>query len=436
MFFRLLRQSFLQGYSRKALMSLTVALMATLITALCALSVDVGDKMAMEMKSYGSNIRVTPKSETMPLVIDGIDYNPLKGSGDLDEADLPKIKDIFWRNNIVGLAPRLALSVTVAGDVTDGSAEASLIGTYFDHPVPLPDDPAYRTGVRTINPFWHVEGAWPDEESAGEVLVGQELARRLDVAPGDALQLHDPSRAAGPPRSVIVSGILVTGGDEDRALVGPLALVQDMAGRNGRMQSVDVSALTVAENDLSRKASSGSDELTPEEYDVWYCTAYVSAIAHQIEEAIPGVSARPIWQVASGEGAVIGRIQTLLLVVSMAAIAAAAMAVAALTGTTVGERAAEIGLMKALGADPLEIHLLFMAEAAVIGMIGGLVGLLAGFGVTQGIGWSVFGVGVDVRPIIVPVVLTVSVATVLIGSIPPARAISALLPVEVLHGRR
>lgn len=435
MFVRLLRQSFLEGHSRKALMTLTVALTATLVTALFALSIDVGDKMAMEMKSYGSNIRVTPKSETMPLVIDGIDYNPLKGRDHLNEADLPKIKDIFWRNNIVGLAPRFALSVTLAGQ-GGGGPETSLIGTYFDHPVPLPDDPGYRTGVRVINPFWGVEGAWPDETSADEVLAGQELARRAGLKPGDTLVLRDAAQPDAPPRNVTVSGILTTGGDEDRALVGPLALVQQMAGRPGQMQSVDVSALTVAENDLSRKASSGSDDLTPEEYDVWYCTAYVSAIAHQIEEAIPSVSARPIWQVASGEGAVIGRIQTLLLVVSIAAVAAAAMAVAALTGTTVSERAAEIGLMKALGAAPLEIHLLFMAEAAIIGVIGGLIGLLAGFAVAQGIGWSVFGIGVEVRPIIVPVVLVISVATVLIGSIPPARAIAGLLPVEVLHGRR
>lgn len=430
MFLRLLRQSFRRGYARKALMAVTVAMTATLVTALIALSVDVGDKMTVEMKSYGSNIRVTPRTETMPLVIDGRDYNPLKGRDDLDEADLPRVMDIFWRNNIVGMAPRLTLAVE-----TEDGASVTLIGTWFEHPLPLPDDAGYRTGVRAINPFWQVEGRWPDESAAREVLAGQALARRLGIMTGDSLRLADPARPQAPPLVVSVSGILATGGEEDQALVAPLALAQQMAERPGRFQSLDVSALTVPENELSRKAGRDMDELSREEYDLWYCTAYVSAIAHQIEEVIPSVSARPIWQVASGEGEVIGRIQMLLVMVSAAAVAAAAVAVAALAGTTVKERAAEIGLMKALGAAEIEIHLLFMAEAAIIGAAGGLIGLAAGFAVAQGIGWSVFGTSVEVRPVIVPVVLAIAVATVLIGSIAPARTISRLLPVKVLHGR-
>lgn len=432
MLVRMLRQSFLAGRRRKLLAAVTVGLAATLITTLFALSVDVGDKMALEMKSYGSNIRVTPRTETMPMIIDGVDYNPLKGRDFLAEADLPKIKDIFWRNNIVGLAPRLALPVAVGG------AEVTLIGTWFDHPLPLPDEPGYRTGARTISPFWQVTGAWPSEEPADgltEILAGQGIAARLGLIPGATLSLADPDDPAAV-HPAIVTGILAAGGEEDQALIAPLALAQALAGRPGQMQSVEVSALTVAENELSRKASRATEDLSAEEYDVWYCTAYVSSIAHQIEEAVAGTSARPIWQVASGEGAIIGRIQTLLLVVSAAAVLAAAMAVAALASTTVTERAAEIGLMKALGAAPWAIQLLFMSEAAILGLIGGALGLAAGFGLAQAVGWGIFGAGLELRAITVPVVLVVSVAIVLIGSIPPARAIAALLPVEVLHGRR
>ena len=437
MLVRMLRQSFFEGYRRKALAAVTVALAATLITTLFALSVDVGDKMAREMKSYGSNIRVTPKSEATSLVIGGIDYNPLKGRDHLSEADLAKIKDIFWRNNIVGLAPRLSLTVAAApvrdGGAAGGASDVPLVGTYFDHVVALPDDPAWRTGVRTIFPFWKVEGHWPDDASS-DVLIGQDLAYRLALAPGDTLRIQDPARP-GAERTVKVTGLLATGGAEDQAIVAPLGLLQQMTGLAGKVQSVDVSALTVSENDLSRRASRGVETLSTEEYDVWYCTAYVSSIAHQIEEAVPSATARPIWQVASGEGAVIGRIQMLLLVVSLAAVAAAAMAVAALTTTTVSERAREIGLMKALGATAGQVYLLFMGEAVIVGLIGGAIGLAAGFFVAQAIGWSVFGVGVEVQPITVPVVLVVSVLIVLVGSIFPSRAIAALLPVEVLHGR-
>lgn len=435
MLFRMLRRSFFENRHRKALAALTVALAATLITTLFALSVDVGDKMAQEMKSYGSNIRVTPKSETLPLLVGGVDYNPLKGRDTLAEADLANIKDIFWRNNIVGLAPRLSVPVTLSGDGAADSGTVPLTGTYFDHRVPLPDDPAYTTGVRTINPFWKVTGAWPDDEGPDTVLVGASLAERRGIAAGDTLTLAAPSHPDTGPRTVTVSGILSTGGAEDTSIVAPLALAQAMTGLEGRVQSVDVSALTIPENELSGKARRDTGALTSEEYDTWYCTAYVSSIAHQIEEAVVNASARPVWQVASGEGAVIGRIQTLLLVVSVAAVAAAAMGVSALMNTTIMEQAREIGLMKALGATAWQIHLLFVGESMIVGLIGGALGLLAGFGVAQAVGWSVFGSGVAIQPITVPVVLVVSVAIVLIGAILPARSITALEPVEVLHGR-
>lgn len=437
MFLRMLRQSFAGNRKRKALAAATVALSAALITTLFALSVDVGDKMATEMKAYGSNIRVTPRTENMPLIIGGRDFNPLRGRDFISESDLPKLKDIFWRHAIVGFAARLTLPVVAGG--AGAAAEVNLIGTYFDRNVPLPDDLAYRTGVRTVSPFWRVEGAWPDdaaEEGVVGVLIGGALAQRLGAGIGSELTLADPEARNATTGIVRVTGILVTGDVEDEALVAPLGFVQQLAGRPGKIQSIDVSALTVAENDLSRKASRGAEALTPEEYDIWYCTAYVSSIAHQIEEAIAGVSARPIWQVAAGEGAVIGRIQSLLAVVSVAAIIAAAMAVAALTTTTITERAAEIGLMKALGAAPWQIYLLFIGEAVIVGLIGGIAGVVAGYLMAQGVGWSVFGTGVEVRAITVPVVLATSVLTVLVGSLISSREIAALLPVEVLHGRR
>jgi len=439
---RMLRQSFFVGRRRKALAALTVALSATLVTTLFALSVDVGDKMAQEMKSYGSNIRVTPKSEAMSLVVGGVDYNPLKDRETLPEADLWKIKDIFWRNNIVGLAPRLTAPVTARMDGDTTSGRATLIGTYFNQRVPLPDDPEYRTGVKTINPFWEVDGSWPAEPdpddpaaTADQVLVGATLARSLGAAPGDRLTVTLRGAETPTDHTVTVSGILRTGGPEDAAIVAPLALAQALTGLDGRVQSVDISALTIPENELSSKARRDTGSLTAEQYDTWYCTAYVSSIAHQIEEAVVNASARPLWQVAAGEGAVIGRIQTLLLVVSLAAVAAAAMGVSALMNTTILERAREIGLMKALGAAPWEIHALFLGEAVLVGLLGGAVGILCGWGVAQGVGWSVFGSGVAMPPITIPIVLVVSVLTVLAGAVLPARTIARLHPSEVLHGR-
>ena len=437
MFFLMLKQSFFRGRRRKALAAVTIALAASLITALMNLSIDVGDKMSKEMKSYGANINVAPKSETISLEIGGFDYNPLKGRVFINESDLPKIKEIFWHKNIIGFAPSLTATVEIAGA---GKKRIPLIGTNFDKRIPVSGDDEFRTGVKVVYPYWQVRGEWPaDEESSGAsadgILAGALLARELRVRTGDPIKVKTSGDA---PREqvFVVKGILTTGGPEEAALVAPLPSVQRLAGLEGKVQTVSVSALTVPEDTLSRKARHSSDSMNTLEYDRWYCTAYVSSVSHQIEEAIPNVTARPIWQVAAGEGAVIKKIQLLMIVVTIAAFLASGLGISSLMVTTIMERSREIGLMKALGAADREVYLLFLSESAVVGVIGGLLGCAAGAVLSQGIGLGVFGSTVLFSPIVIPVNIAVSVLIALAGSLMPSRLITNVYPAEVLHGRR
>lgn len=419
MFWRVLRQSFFEGRRRKVLAAAAVCLAATLGMALATLSVGVGDKMAQELRAYGANIRVVPKGESLSL--GGLGLNPLKGRETLAEDDLSLIKDIFWRNNIIGLAPFLNAQVEVSG------VRLPLVGTWFSRDVELPDGDLFTVGVRTVAAHWALTGAWP--EKTDEVLLGARLAKRLGLGPGAVLD-------AGPTGRLKVTGVVETGGDEDGAIVADLALAQAVAGLPGRVGAIEVSALTVPENELSTRARHDADKLTTAEYDTWYCTAYVSAIAHQIEEIVVNASARPVWKVAAGEGAVIGKMQVLLVVVTLAAFASAAMGVSALMTATVVERAREIGLMKALGARLVEINGQFLVEAALIGLVGGLLGSALGAVLAQAIGGMVFGQGLPVPWIAVPLVTLAAVLVALAGAAMPARAIARLAPVEVLHGRR
>jgi putative ABC transport system permease protein len=80
------------------------------------------------------------------------------------------------------------------------------------------------------------------------------------------------------------------------------------------------------------------------------------------------------------------RVQLNLLLISLATafVAGVALVVAALgiTNTmlmTVLERTHEIGVMKAVGARDIHIQLIFLVEGALIGLVGGLLGLLAGW---------------------------------------------------------
>ena len=431
MFFLMLRQSFFRGRRRKALATSTIILAASLITALMTISIDVGDKMSRELKSYGANLNLVPKSENLPLEIGGVDYNPLKGEVFLEEQDLTKVKEIFWHNNIAGYAPFLKVPAAVVG--REGGS-VPLVGTYFSRPVTLAGAEEVRTGVREVNPFWQVQGSWPDDEGKGQLLAGAALAKKLSLKAGDRITLRF---ASTPPReeSYAICGILSSGGPEENALVAPLAGVQRLSGHPGKVQSVSVSALTVPEDRLSRKARHGTEALDSLEYDRWYCTAYVSSIAHQLEEVIPNAAARPIWQVAASEGTVVNKIQLLMVVVTIAAFVASGLGISSLMVTTIMERSREIGLMKALGAADWEVHLLFLSESALVGLVGGLIGCGAGGLLAQLIGLSIFGSTVAFAPIVIPVNVVISILIALAGSLVPSRLITKLYPAEVLHGR-
>ncbi|MBS9782568.1 MAG: ABC transporter permease [Arcobacter sp.] len=424
MFFRIVKQSFSQGRKQKLLAIFTILLSSSLITALLNTSIDVGDKMAGELKSYGANINVIPKGQAMSMEIDGVDYNPLKGKIFLEEKYLANIKDIFWRNNIVSFAPFLSKKVALKNYDNE---QVLLKGTYFYRNVPIPDQDDYMTGVRDIFNYWNIKGKMPKDKT-NEVLVGKNIAKKLNIKIGDEIKIKD--------KSLKTVGILDSGSGEDEQIISSLEVAQDIFNLKGKIASIRVSALTVPEDDLSRKSRRNPDALNSLEYDSWYCTAYVSSIAYQIEENYPNSAVKPIWQVAASEGVIINKIQLLMAVVTLAAIFASAMGISSLMGTTIIERAKEVGLIKALGATLWEVYLLFLTEAAIIGLIGGVLGFLFGCLLSQFISYSIFSSFVSVHWIVLPVVLMMSVLISLLGSIIPSRMIAKLLPVEVLYGRK
>lgn len=95
MLWRMLKQSWFRNVRRKSLAVFTVFLAAGLISSLLAVSIDIGDKMSRELKSYGANILIEPAGQVALPSLFGEQSNPLSGQDFLDQAELPNIKDIF-----------------------------------------------------------------------------------------------------------------------------------------------------------------------------------------------------------------------------------------------------------------------------------------------------------------------------------------------------
>src|SRR6476620_1002032 len=101
MFLRLVADSFSRRPRHKLLTGAALALGMAVATAALSVSLDVGDRLSHEFRRLGANLIVTPQSDSLPLEIGGVDYRPANSTSYLPESDLPKIKTVFWHNNII-----------------------------------------------------------------------------------------------------------------------------------------------------------------------------------------------------------------------------------------------------------------------------------------------------------------------------------------------
>jgi putative ABC transport system permease protein len=419
MFVRLVYESFRRQKRRKLLAGAAITLGVTVATALIAVATDIGDKINRELRTIGANLVVTPQEDSLDVEIGGVNLKPPTDGAYLSEADLPKIKGTFWHNNITGFAPMLPVNVAIERD--GRQQDATLLGTYFAKQLSFGTE-RFTTGVRKTHPWWRVAGAWPDDDGR-DVLVGERLDSRLGSRAGDQITV------AG--RSLRVSGVLSTGGAEDDQIVAPLALAQEIVGRPGAVRRVYVSALTKPEDALARR---DPKSLSGAIYDRWYCSPYPQSIAYQLAEAIPHSHAEQIRQVAQNEGAVLTRIEGLVFLITLAALLASALAVSAAMATTIFERRAEVGLMKALGAGKLAVASIFFAEATLLALIGGALGFAMGAVLAHQIGRSIFNSDISIPPVLLPVILAIAVMVTFAGSAAAIRRAVGLDPVFALRG--
>ncbi len=430
MFPRLVYESFRHQARRKLLAGIAITLGVAVATAMIAVATDIGDKINRELRSYGANLIVTPQEDTLDVEVGGINLKPPSDGAFLNEADLPKIRGTFWHNNIVGFSPMLPVTVKVDSDGGRDAKDVTLVGTYFNKPLRFGKED-FTTGVRITHPWWKVscgDGkesptcAWPADDSQN-LLLGERLAATLGKKPGDTIEVAD--------RQLNISGILSTGAAEDDQIVAPLALAQQILGKPGAVRRVYVSALTKPQDAL---AIQDPKTMSPEVRDRWYCSPYVQSIAYQLQEVIPHSHAEQIRQVAQNEGSVLSRINGLMLLVTLAALFASALAVSAAMATTIFERRVEVGLMKALGASSVAVSAIFFAEALLLALAGGLAGFSAGALLARQIGRSIFNSQISVEPVLFPIILAIAVVVTFAGSAAAIRRAVNFDPVFAMRG--
>jgi len=263
------------------------------------------------------------------------------------------------------------------------------------HAIPIAG--ADLEALAELHPSWKWAG------TAGPVFAGAALARRLRWREGETLALAstDGSRSL----RVTLGGTFASGTSDEEALWIPLGSAQSLASEAGRVSLVQA------------RVEGGPDA--------------VERAAAKLRGG--GMEALPLRALSATEQGLLDRMRRLMLLVTLAALAAGALSAYGTLTDLALERRREIALLKAVGAPRHRIVGRFLAESAAIGLVGGVLGWVLGAAFALFIGREVFHATLTLRPGVPPLVVALAMLTALVAAAGPIRLALAIEPARALR---
>jgi putative ABC transport system permease protein len=385
MFWRIVRRLIAANRGRLIVILLALGAGAAVTAALLNLQVDAHRRLTAEFRAFGPNIVIAPRNSgtvTSATLDDSIlQQIPKDWNGERVETRSVLYVAADSVNQL--LAPASVLVVGVAGDGV---------------PALIANSPVtpYKSGIYTYIPT---------------CLIG---ARAFKVVrPHGYAAMHEGPTiflTTGMPnhREECSSGVLPeSGGPEDDQLILTLPVAQRLAGTPGKFSLVEVT--------LPGKASVVND--------------FVAAL----QQKFPDADVQGVRQFTEAEGKIYERISGLLTAtVAVVLILTTLCVMAAMTNVAM-ERKNDVGLMKAIGGATRRVLRLFLAEAATLGLIAGVVGAAVGLALSVALGKAVFGVAAQPRLIVYPVVVALTIVVAVAGAY-PLRRLAGIRPASVFRG--
>lgn len=365
---------------RTALLLAVLAMASSLATALGIVSYSMSKRVAEEVRKYGANLIVIPEAARLDVGSGGLNF------GVISEPTYLKQRDVV--DSLAKSGLNAERSFHLRGALHWNDADIMVEGVNF-------------ADVRRLFPWWQLKGAWP---GAGETVVGNDLATRLKLKPGDVMELAGKDRTA----RLRVSGIVSSGGEEDGLLFLALPELQEVLGLDGQLSLVRL------------MVTAGGDSLSK------------SAVA--LQALLPTAKVSEVRQTARTSEGLLAKVKMLMFMVTGVVLVSAGSSVTGTMSTTVLERGKEIGLMKAMGGTRWEVMLIFCGEAALLGILGGVAGYLLGIGIAQFITRTVFAASAEFVPWFLFVSLGIGLFLALLGSLGPMISVFKLDPVRSLRG--
>ncbi|MFH1511708.1 MAG: ABC transporter permease [Candidatus Woesearchaeota archaeon] len=283
----------------------------------------------------------------------------------------------------------------------------------------IPEDESRSLVLEVLNLEMH-SGRILEKTDKFKIVVGNDFGTkklfRRELRPGDKVEING--------KIVEIIGVLdrisVVGGNQ-------LVLMNDNPMREllGVGDAIDIIAVQVQPNaDIEQVADTVKRRLRR---------------SRDVEIGKEDFSVQTPTQALQALSQILAAAQWFLVGIAFISIVVGAVGITNTMYTAVLERRREIGIMKSVGARNSHILLLFLVESGIIGMVGGLIGILLGVGLSQLIVWAItvqLGPGVidsSFSPVLIFGALLFSYIMGSVAGAIPAFQASRLNPVDALR---
>jgi putative ABC transport system permease protein len=382
MFWRIVRRLITANYGRLFVILLALGAGAAVTSALLNLQIDAKKRLTTEFRALGANVIVAPRANNTATAEEN-------ASATLDQSLLAPLPSQYESHSVPAVGFLYVIGeVAKAGDIHH---EPAVIAGTEGH------------GIAEIRPGRRTQYLASLENHPDACEVGAKAAAQLKVQAGDSLRLRDQGREA----SCKIFAIVATGGAEDTQIFTNLKTAQSLADLPGRLSLIQLSVTG-----------------TPAAVD-----SFIATLAHRL----PDADVHGIKQFTEAEGRIYHRISGILSATVLLVLFLTSLCVMAGMSNVAAERKNDVGLMKAIGGSIRRVVRLFLAEAILLGIAGGLVGSAIGLLVSIWLGKAVFGVAAQPRLVVYPISVALTVITS-IASAFPLRRLASIRPASVFRG--
>jgi putative ABC transport system permease protein len=383
MFWRVLRRSVFANRGRLFVILLALGAGAAITAALLNLQVDAKRRLTSEFRVFGPNVLVLPKNASV------------SGSRTLPESIVHSVP-VSLPSGAVVVESFLYFVAAVSAPDSGKSLSAVVAGT---NPLAV-----LRVLASSATPL--VVGAqMPSSPPAtgDECVVGTNVARQLNARQDDRLTFTIGDRRE---TCQVASFRQIGGPEDDRVEIG-LRTAQRLTNLAGRISALEL--------------------IVPGK------PSEIQTYVTDLQRELPDVDVRPIRQFTDAQAKIYGRISGVLdFTIGTVLVLTALCVMAAMTNVAM-ERKNDVGLMKAIGGSVRRVLRLFLAEAALLGLAGGLIGAAIGIVVSIGLGKAVFGVAARPRLIVYPISVALTVIVAILAAYPLRRLVH-IRPASVFRG--